>query len=237
MSFITGLFGRTYPIRLCGITDWHCHILPGVDDGVQTMDESLDVLNRYEQAGIKEVWLTPHIMEDLPNGTQYLRQKFTELQQAYQGSVKLRLASENMIDNLFLDRLESGDVLPIGEEGNVLLVETSYFNAPMGFQGAMDSVKAKGYYPLLAHPERYNYIKSMEEYRSLKKQGVLFQLNLMSLDGRYGPVVKEKAHRLLTEGFYNRIGSDLHRSDHFNFISNMKLSQSAWKALNKLTDL
>lgn len=237
MSFISGLFGKTYPINLSGITDWHCHILPGVDDGVQTMEESLDILARYEQSGITEVWATPHIMEDFPNETSYLRQKFAELQKAYRGKIKLRLASENMIDNLFLERLSVGDVLPIGDEGNTLLVETSYFNAPIGFHDALDAVKAKGYYPLLAHPERYNYIKSLSEYRRLKTQGVLFQLNLMSLDGRYGPVVKEKAHRLLTEGLYNRIGSDLHRSDHFKCICNIKLPQSQWKALNKLTDL
>ena len=77
-----------------GFTDWHCHILPGVDDGVQTMEEALQILAEYERLGVKEVWLTPHIMEDIPNTTEKLRDRFTELRTAYQGSVMLHLASE-----------------------------------------------------------------------------------------------------------------------------------------------
>ena len=65
-------------------TDWHCHILPGVDDGVQSMDESLQILAEYERLGVKEVWLTPHIMEDIPNTTEKLRERFIELRTAYQ---------------------------------------------------------------------------------------------------------------------------------------------------------
>lgn len=60
-------------------TDWHCHLLPGVDDGVQTMEESLQILSLYEQLGVKDVWLTPHIMEDMPNTTSVLKARFEEL--------------------------------------------------------------------------------------------------------------------------------------------------------------
>ena len=74
-----------------GFTDWHCHILPDVDDGVQTMDEALQILGEYERLGVKEVWLTPHIMEDMPNTTQHLRARFVELQSAYQGNIALNL--------------------------------------------------------------------------------------------------------------------------------------------------
>ena len=71
-------------IKLIGFTDYHSHILPGVDDGVQTMDESLEILRLYEEQGIKSVWLTPHIMEDIPNTTAHLRDRFAELQAASQ---------------------------------------------------------------------------------------------------------------------------------------------------------
>ena len=138
-----------------GFTDWHCHILPGVDDGVQTMDKALQILTEYERLGVKEVWLTPHIMEDVPNTTQHLRERFAELQAAYRGSVVLNLASENMLDNLFEERLNKNDLLPIGKDGRHLLVETSYFNPPMGLQNILLRIKAKGYIPILAHPERY----------------------------------------------------------------------------------
>ena len=99
-------------------TDCHSHILPGVDDGVQTMEEALEILRLYEELGIKSVWLTPHIMEDMPNTTLHLRERYAELQATYSGPIKLHLASENMLDNLFEERLEKNDLLPLGESGH-----------------------------------------------------------------------------------------------------------------------
>ena len=84
---------------LAGYTDHHSHILPGVDDGVESMDEALRILATYEAAGVKELWLTPHIMEDIPNTPDKLRARFAELQAAYTGSITLHLAAEYMIDN------------------------------------------------------------------------------------------------------------------------------------------
>ena len=84
---------------LAGYTDHHSHILPGVDDGVESMDEALRILATYEAAGVKELWLTPHIMEDIPNTPERLRARFAELQAAYTGSITLHLAAEYMIDN------------------------------------------------------------------------------------------------------------------------------------------
>ena len=163
-------------------TDCHSHILPGVDDGVQTMEEALEILRLYEELGIKSVWLTPHIMEDMPNTTTHLRERYAELQAAYSGPIKLHLASENMLDNLFEERLEKNDLLPLGKNSDHLLVETSYFNPPMGLNNILLRIKAKGYYPLLAHPERYIYMGE-SDYQRLKDMGVKFQLNLPSLVG------------------------------------------------------
>ena len=103
-----------------GFTDWHCHILPGVDDGVQTMDEALEILAEYERLGVREVWLTPHVMEDIPNSTDGLRERFAELQAAYKGKVELNLASENMLDRLFEERLQKDDLLPWGKDGQAV---------------------------------------------------------------------------------------------------------------------
>lgn len=193
-----------------GFTDWHCHILPGVDDGVQTMDEALQILAEYERLGVKEVWLTPHIMEDMPNTTQHLRERFAELQAAYQGKVALNLASENMLDNLFEERLNKNDLLPIGKDGRHLLVETSYFNPPMGLQNILLRIKAKGYFPILAHPERYLYMNE-RDYQQLKSMNVQFQLNQFSLLGLYGKEVQKRAKLLQKQGMYEYIGTDLHK--------------------------
>lgn len=84
---------------LAGCTDHHSHILPGVDDGVESMDEALRILATYEAAGVKELWLTPHIMEDIPNTPDKLHARFAELTARYKGNITLHLAAEYMIDN------------------------------------------------------------------------------------------------------------------------------------------
>ena len=195
-----------------GFTDWHSHILPAVDDGVQTMDEALAILRRYETLGVKSVWLTPHIMEDMPNTTARLRERFDELKSQYRGAVELHLAAENMMDNLFSERLAAGDLLPLGERADHLLVETSYFNPPINLYETLEAVKARGYYPVLAHPERYVYM-GMADYRRLKEMGVKFQLNLPSVCGRYGRQVRATAERLRKDNLYDFTGTDIHNAE------------------------
>ena len=192
-----------------GFTDCHSHILPGVDDGVEEIGESLAILDRYEEMGIKRVWLTPHVMEDFPNTPSALRERFEVLRSAYKGNVDLRLGAENMIDSLFERRLEENDFLPMGPKADHLLVETSYFTPPYSFYDILEKVKSAGYYPVLAHPERYVYMTSKDHDR-LKGMKILFQLNVFSLAGYYGPSVKKVAEALLKKGYYDFAGSDIH---------------------------
>lgn len=301
---------------LQGATDHHSHILPGVDDGVETMDEALHILVTYETLGIKELWLTPHIMEDIPNTPQKLATRFEELKEAYKGNITLHLAAEYMIDNNLCKLLQEtpprfrgevvedrrgekspaeatmgegdkttepqgeislnspslprgttrgsvvcddgyfstpkecpigatkgeGDrtpkqdlphLLPIGNKGKHLLVETSYFNPPMKFRDTLRQIKSIGYFPLLAHPERYMYMDE-SEYRRLREEGVKFQLNLASLAGGYGKAVKKKALWLLENGFYSVAGSDLHCEDAMEYITKCKLSDKGLLQLSKI---
>lgn len=192
-----------------GFTDWHCHLLPGVDDGVQIMEETLQILSLYEKLEVKEVWLTPHVMEDMPNTTAYLKASFEKMKAVYQGDIALYLSAENMLDHLFEERLEKGDLLPLGKNGKHLLLETSYFNPPMGLSNILLRIKSKGYTPILAHPERYNYMDE-SDYRRLKGLNVKFQVNLFSLVGAYGTEIKKKAIWLMKNGFYDLAGSDTH---------------------------
>ena len=199
---------------LQGFTDWHCHILPGVDDGVQEMEESLKILARYEELGIKEAWLTPHVMEDIPNEAKRLKERYEELSKAYQGTIQLHLAAEYMMDNLFEERLSNNDFLPIGSDNKTILVETSYFNPPMDLYGILKRVQEQGYQPLLAHPERYLYM-DRKDYQQLKSQGVQFQCNITSLTGMYGKDASEKVIDFLTKGWVNHFGTDLHHLSSF----------------------
>ena len=216
---------------LANLTDWHSHILPGVDDGVETMEESLEILKEYEDLGVKKVWLTPHIMEDYPNETEKLKERFEELKKAWEGNLEIALASENMLDTLFESRLENNDFLPIGEEGNHLLVETSYFTPPYGMDEMLANIQKKGYYIILAHPERYRYMEE-KDYKKLKDMGVLFQMNYLSLVGAYGETARKKGEWLLKKGYINYLGSDIHRIGHFrNQIEKIPTNQNLIKSI------
>ena len=193
---------------LQGAIDRHCHILFGVDDGLMTLEDSLAVLAYDEEIGIKEVWCTPHIMEDVPNTTEALRERFSQLQEAYKGPIKLHLAAEYMLDTLFEERFNAGDLLTM--EDNRVLVETSTWNPPSDMTGILRKIQKAGYCPLLAHPERYRYMNDVA-YERLHKMGIHFQLNLGSLVGYYGETAMQKAHDLLAKGWYSAVGSDCHR--------------------------
>lgn len=249
---------------LRGATDHHSHILPGVDDGVEGMDEALRILATYEEAGVKELWLTPHIMEDIPNTPDKLLARFAELQAAYTGSITLHLAAEYMIDNHLRSLLrevkevekesiaegvkdnnnspsskreypqgEGVTLLPIGTKGNHLLVETSYYTAPMRLHETLSKIKSLGYHPLLAHPERYMYMDK-DEYRALHEEGVKFQLNLPSICGGYGNTVKKRALWLLKEGLYYAIGSDTHCEEGAEYTFDSKLNKRTIQFLQNI---
>jgi len=229
-------FGRKCSLAgigaLRGFTDWHSHILPGVDDGVRTTEEALDILGLYGRLGVEAVWLTPHIMEDMPNGTARLRERFEELKTAYGGPVRLSLAAEYMLDSLFRERLDAGDLLPLGEKGDLLLVETSCYDAPAGLYGLLERIKARGLHPVLAHPERYAYM-DYSDYEKLKDAGVLFQLNLPSLAGLYGGIVRDKTEYLLSNGFFDLSGTDCHSFHMANRICLHKLRESVLRTLSR----
>ena len=193
---------------LQGATDRHSHVLFGVDDGIRTLEDSLAVLAYDEEVGIKEVWCTPHIMEDVANTTEKLRERFALLQEAYKGPIKLNLAAEYMLDTLFEERFHAGDLLTM--EDNTVLVETSTWNPPPDMTGTLRRIQKAGYRPLLAHPERYRYLNEAG-YERLYKMGIHFQLNLGSLVGYYGETAMGKARNLLEKGWYSDVGSDCHR--------------------------
>lgn len=193
---------------LQGKADRHSHILFGVDDGVKSLEGSLAALAFMEQCGITDVWCTPHVMEDVPNATDFLKQRFGELVAEYRGNIKMHLAAEYMLDNLFEKRLKERDLLTM--EDDIVLVETSTINPPVNFYEILGDMRRVGYMPLLAHPERYRYLGE-EDYRRLKQMGIKFQMNISSVVGFYGETARKKALWLLGEGYYDEIGSDCHR--------------------------
>ena len=223
------LFNKKSSLLASGIlensTDRHSHILYGVDDGVGTLAESLEILDYLQELGVKELWCTPHVMEDIPNTTQFLRERFTQLQQEYKGNIKLNLAAEYMLDTLFEARLKSSDLLTM--EDDTLLVETSTVAEPYNFYGVLQDIMSAGYRPLYAHPERYRFLGE-KDFDKLYKMGVKFQLNLGSISGFYGQTAQKKAEYILSKGMYWCTGSDCHK------LSSIKHQHNRDEITNKI---
>ena len=219
---------------LKGMTDYHCHILPDVDDGIKHIEHTLQVLAYYEQIGIQKVWCTPHVMEDVPNTAVHLKERFEELKNTYHGTIKLNLASEYMLDNGFEERLNLNDLLCIQSSTiyspSSILIETSYFNPPMELYATIARIREKGYQPLLAHPERYIYMEN-GDYERLKGMGVHFQCNITSLTGAYGKEASRKFTMFLAKGWIRALGTDIHRLESFNHAITQKCIDDRQKEL------
>lgn len=223
--FTSGLFE--------GLVDMHSHLLPGVDDGIPVMEQTLEALDCYERWGVKTVVLTPHVMEDLPmNRADFLQQRFEALRKSYNGNIELQLGAEYMLDSGFKGHLQSGRMLTVNS--NSILVETSYINAPLGFDTTLSEIQHSGFHVILAHPERYNYM-GLKEYELLKNRNIRLQLNMLSVGGTYGKSSQEKAKELLRRGWYDYVGTDMHNLRfHLKELERLKLKTSDLDSLGKL---
>ncbi len=221
-----------------GGVDAHCHLLPGVDDGAETPEESLAVIHGLRSLGLRGAICTPHIMARFPQNTPvHLRKLFADFSsavdrklenskiQTQDSKFQLHLAAEYMLDETFPRHLESGDLLTIhsawltppqnGELFNCqlrhyVLVELPHYMLPPGWLDMLDSISSVGLIPLLAHPERYLRLLDLRDIRALVDRGVALQGNLGSLSGYYGRGVKVLAQSILDEGLYTTFGTDSH---------------------------
>ena len=248
------LFQRRPSVRklLPAGIDAHCHLLPGVDDGAENMESSLEIIRAQQALGLRGAICTPHIMARYPDNTPAnLRRVFEQLVTAASAgepsTFRLHLAAEYMLDESFPSLLEQPDQLltipanlldgtaaesqgnsegkapffvnrkskivnPALADQNYILVELPQYLLPEGWLDVLDSVRACGLTPLLAHPERYLRLLSESDLADLHARGLRYQGNLGSLAGIYGPQVQRLARRLHKSGLYTTFGTDAHSS-------------------------
>ncbi|MCH3884636.1 tyrosine-protein phosphatase [Tenacibaculum aquimarinum] len=205
-----------------GFVDIHSHLLPGIDDGAKNLDDSIELISKMSSYGIRNFITTPHVLGDIyPNSTNVILQKLeevkVELKKRNMNSISISVAAEYMLDNEFFMRLKNNDILTL--KGNYILVEMSFFNEPFNLSDILFEIQLKGYRPVLAHPERYGfYHNNFEAFYKLKKAGVLFQLNLLSLTEHYGRSVQKTANKLINENLYDFVGTDTHHKNHLKLL-------------------
>jgi len=197
--------------------DIHSHLLPGIDDGAQTIEDTLFLIDSLKNMGIAKFITTPHIFSGFWDNNKDKIQKLevktiSELKEN-NVNVPIQAASEYLLDDHFVSLFQKGEVLTLKD--NYVLVEMSYLNAPIHLYDIIFDLQVAGYKPVLAHPERYNfYHNNFNEYLRLKNAGCLFQVNLLSTVGYYGSAVAETAKELLNKGLIDFVGSDVHHKKH-----------------------
>ncbi|MBA3828068.1 MAG: capsular biosynthesis protein [Taibaiella sp.] len=198
-------------------TDMHSHFVPAVDDGAQTIEDSIALVRAMMDMGFKSIITTPHIKFDhFPNTRETILTGLQALHAALkeQGiDLPVKAAAEYYIDDHFMQLLNSEPLLTI--QGKEVLVELSFMFEPMNIYNVFFEIQTKGYRPILAHPERYLFFHGKKDvYHQLRDKGVMLQLNTIALTGYYGKGVKETAEYLLENKLYDYCGSDMHHLRH-----------------------
>lgn len=205
-------------INFSGIrTDMHSHIIPGIDDGAPNLEAALAMARKYVALGFKKVIATPHVMADfyrntpdtINNGLDVLREGLLQ----NEINLEVEAAAEYYFDETFINKLSKKEVLGFGN--NYLLFELSYINQPPNLLDVLFKIQDAGFYPVLAHPERYPYYHgSIENYLQIIEYGCFLQLNTISLTGYYGKGVKNAAESLVDNNCVSFLGSDMHHLRH-----------------------
>ncbi|MCA6422558.1 MAG: histidinol phosphatase [Flavobacterium sp.] len=203
--------------------DIHSHLLPGIDDGAATMEDSISLISQMSALGFKNIITTPHIITNVwDNNEESIRRIHQETLEVIQEKCDIEtfnIGCEYMMDSYFLKRLETEKLLTIKD--NYLLVEMSYLSPPFQLYEILFEIQLAGYKPILAHPERYLYYhNNFNEYDKLKKTGCHFQLNLLSTVEYYGKNIAKITDKLLKNEYYDFVGSDIHHQNHINSFKN-----------------
>ena len=211
------------------IVDMHSHLIPAIDDGSQSMDDTLILLKEFEALGYKKIITTPHVMAGVyPNTPEILYAGEALVRQAIAANkIKLdfKVAAEHMLDDGFDELVKQKKVMPLKD--NWVLVECSFAAPPMDIEQKLFNLEIKGYQPVLAHPERYTYwFKNRTMFDTLKERGVMFQLNLASLSGYYGSQAIELANYFIKKNYYNLVGSDCHGMRHIDAMKDIKMNST-----------
>lgn len=217
-------------------TDLHSHLLPNLDDGVKSFEQAVEVITTFMEMGFTKAITTPHIMSDTyRNSPETILPRLQDLKQYLVDkniSFEIQAAAEYYFDETVLDLVnENAPLLTFGSR--YLLFETNTLSEPMMLNDFIFQLKVKGYKPVMAHPERYQYLQNnLERVEDLIDRGVLMQANALSLSGHYSKAVQKTANSLVEHGLIHFLGSDCHTPHHARLLKETLQSKHFHKALN-----
>lgn len=211
----------------------HSHLLPGIDDGVKTLEEMKTIVAAFENMGYTKAITTPHIMHDAYRNTpQIIQEKLAEVKRhlvSEKSTFTIEAAAEYYLDEALMARVESQEpLLTFGR--NYLLFETNYLTEPYTLKDFIFKVITQGYQPVMAHPERYHYM-TLQKAEDFIDRGVLFQINMLSLSGYYSAPIKKMAEKIIDKTWIHFLGSDCHNREHARLLPAAIRSKGFKKAI------
>jgi protein-tyrosine phosphatase len=231
-NWFTGKSKKKNPI----LVDIHSHLLPGLDDGVQSLEESEQIVQRFKSMGYTKLITTPHVMSDsYRNTTERILSSLSEVKRHFSDkgiAVQIDAAAEYYLDEELVHRIENDKpVLTFG--GRCLLFETNFMTEPLNLREFIFLLTTKGYKPVLAHPERYTFLQqNPDKAEDLINRGVLFQVNINSLSGYYSKPAQALARKLIEKGRVHFVGSDCHNYAHVELLERTLQSRLYQKLLS-----
>ena len=216
--------------------DMHSHLIPNIDDGVKSVQDSIAILRKFQEMGFKKIITSPHVVSDgYNNSTETILKGRDIVREAIKENnlqIEFDAVAEYYLDDSINEKIEKKDLLTFGK--NYVLVELSYLTKTNNIHDLMYKLQIAGYRIILAHPERYPYYheKDFKQFHTLKDRNVYFQINLMSLVGKYGKPAKAVAEKLIDENMVNFVGSDLHNEKSIETIQACLKEKYLEKILN-----
>ncbi len=229
-------FKKNNPTGTPLTVDIHSHLLPAIDDGVKTFEESAEIILRFQKMGYKKIITTPHVMSDAYRNTitgiQESLTALTNYLQSKEIHIDIEAAAEYYLDEYFYKVIETQQpVLTFGKR--YLLFETNFLTEPLNLKEFIFLATTKGYRPVLAHPERYLYLQNdLEKIQDLLDRGVLFQINISSITGYYSKPAQQTAYKLIDRGWVHILGSDCHHLQHIQLVEDAQNNKYFQKALS-----
>jgi len=240
---ILDIFKRNTEEEVAFSLDWlevdmHSHLIPGIDDGSKSMEESLDLIRRMASYGLRKIITTPHIMSEYYRNTpEIIKMGLEDLRKSVKAEgieIEIDAAAEYYMDEIFLDKVKSGEeMLTFGD--NYILVETGFINKPQMLLETIFQLEMAGYKPVFAHPERYQYMLADKKLlEDLTDRNLIFQINLLSLTGFYSRQVKDFAEMLVERGQVKFFGTDCHNARYLDMMETLS-KQKAFEKIKHLT--
>ncbi|MGA1869180.1 MAG: tyrosine-protein phosphatase [bacterium] len=195
--------------------DIHCHILPGMDDGAENLEESIQMCSLASRDGIKTIVATPHTMNGVYiNNCQLIKKSVNNLNIVLNNNnidVVIIPGAEVHVNYNLKELLNQGSAMTINDDNKYILLELPVYIVPPKIEEQIFQLKLEGITPIISHPERNMAIQNnLNLIYKMIKQGALMQLTALSLTGEFGTAAQKCAFAMLSLNYAHIIASDAH---------------------------